>query len=897
MLRFFTGRSASGVKKYFETADYYSQGNETVGRWGGKLAEALGLEGPVTKQAFERLCDNLHPVTGAQLTPRMNDNRRIGDDMIYSLPKEVGAAIMLAAPEERASLLDMVGERVYQVQGMIEADVQTRVRRHGAFENRDTGNMAYAGFLHTTARPVNGQPPDPHPHWHMFGFNATSDPVEERIKAIELANVYRDRPYYEAVFYALVARDFVERGYAVERRADGSWGLAGLEPLAAIFSKRTGEIEDTARRLGISDPTRKAELGATTRAGKQTELTPEALRQAWFDQLGDSEREALARCFGKGMSMGREVTAREAVTFALDHLSEQRSVFSERELLTVALRHGLGGVTPEQAAAELPRLGVIVDTIDGQRMATTHALQEEERAIARIAGGGLGSVAPVGVPEGLTRQLGNRTLNDGQWRAATGLLASSNRVNLVEGPAGAGKSSMLGKFDEGMRRMGQTVTYLASSTDAAGLLARDGFAVKTVAHFLLDTKLQQAAAGGRVVVDETSLLGHKDGLRLLQLAQKLDLKLIFLGDPLQHGSVPRGAFMRVLKEHGGVRPYRLTEILRQELPEYRAAATLLSEGEAHAGFDALDALGWVREMIDDGARAQAIAADYLGAQAAGKSVLVVSPTHAEAASITSAIRGQLRQAGQLGSDEREFTRLVSINASEAERRERLTYRPGDILQFHQNAKGFKKGDRLTVADPAAVPLGLADKFTVYRPETIALSAGDRIRFTATVTAADGGKLRNGVNHAVAGFTKDGDIRLDNGKVIAADAGHIRQGYVDTSFASQGKTVQRVLLAMSSRSLPATNREQLYVSASRGKESVTIYTDDKAAVRSAIERSSQKLVALDLRADRPSERGMRRDRLEEDRQRRLRLEAFERRRSANDNRRPQPERQVSYGVGR
>ena len=87
-----------------------------------------------------------------------------------------------------------------------------------------------------------------------------------------------------------------------------------------------------------------------------------------------------------------------------------------------------------------------------------------------------------------------KRLNDGQWAAATGLLASSNRVNLVEGPAGAGKSSMLGKFDEGMKRTGKTATYLATTSDAAGVLARDGFEVKTVAHFLLDEKLQRPPA-------------------------------------------------------------------------------------------------------------------------------------------------------------------------------------------------------------------------------------------------------------------------------------------------------------------------------------------------------------------------------------------------------------------
>ena len=500
--------------------------------------------------------------------------------------------------------------------------------------------------------------------------------------------------------------------------------------------------------------------------------------------------------------------------------------------------------------------------------------------------------------EGLSRQLADgKTLNDGQWAAATGLLGSSNRVNLVEGPAGAGKSWMLGKYDEGMKRMGESVTYLATTTDAADVLARDGFAVNTVARFLLDGKLQQAARGGRVVIDEASMLGHKDAVKLFRLAEKSDLKLIFVGDPMQHGSVPRGAFLRVLKDYGCIRPYRLTDIMRQENPEYRAAAQLLSEGKSLEGFNALDKLQWVKEVGDDAARPQAIAAEYVQALNDRKSVLVVSPTHAEAASITAEIRRQLREAGKLGIEEHVFTRLVNTNASEAERAQAFTYRPGDVLVFHQNAKGFTKGDRLTVTDPAAVPLDQAGKFSLYRPHTIALAVDDRIRFTGTVTAWDGSKLKNGASHTVAEITAGGNIRLDNGKVIAADAGHFRHGFVETSFGSQGSTVQRVILGMSSQSLPATNMEQMYVSASRAREMVSLYTDDKDAVRAAIQRSSQKLAALDVRSDRQKADDRRRQQIDDHREHQRRTAFITRQRGANDNQRPQLHREMSHGYGR
>lgn len=82
-------------------------------------------------------------------------------------------------------------------------------------------------------------------------------------------------------------------------------------------------------------------------------------------------------------------------------------------------------------------------------------------------------------------------------------------------------------------------------------------------------------------------------------------------------------------------------------------------------------------------------------------------------------------------------------------------------------------------------------------------------------------------------------------MIGKDFGHLNHGYVDTSHASQGKTVDRVLIGQSSYSFAASNRKQFYVSVSRGKESATIYTDDKAALRQAVQRSDPRISASEL----------------------------------------------------
>jgi conjugative relaxase-like TrwC/TraI family protein len=895
--------------------DYYSEGQESPGTYGGKLADVLGLAGkPVDQETFFRLCDNLHPLTGQKLKPRDNDFSRICYDFTVSGPKSFSIVEAFASDEERQRLRQAFNESVKElVSGHMEPDMQCRERRNGASHDIATGNVLTAAFPHATARPEeDGATPDPHWHQHLLFWNATQR-ADGKILAAQFVNLVRDKPYYRAVFYSLLAKKLEGLGYAIDRRGDVDWEIAGVtQSMIDKFSKRTAKIEAVAEERGITDAGRKAELGAEIRSGKQKDRTLPELREEWDAQLTDAERAALAAVYRKEIAAGKDVTAAEAVAYAIADLGEKLSVFPEREVKRVALLYGLGSLTPEQVAAELPRQGIITGIIDGREMATTEELQREEDYIVGQAMAGRGDVAPAGVADGLSRTMANgKKLNDGQWDAVCGLLNSENRINLVEGPAGAGKSSLLAKYDEGMRLAGRPVTWLATTGPAVGVLEKDGFEANTVARFLLDEKMQAAARGGRVVVDETSMLGHKEAVKLFKLAEKLDLKLTFVGDPMQHGAVARGALMRILKEYGGIKPFRLTEILRQENPEYREAAKLLSEGRTVEGFEAIDAMGRIVGIADDTDRNRHIAADYLQALDDRKSVLVVSPTHAESKAITAAIRQELRAAKCIGGEDREFTRLVPVDVTEAARGQASTYQPGDVIQFHQNARGFKKGERLTVTNPSSVPLEHAARFSLYRPEKIALAEGDCIRFTGNVKTLDGEHtLKNGMARTVSEITPGGNLRLDNGWLIGKDAGHFRHGYVETSFGSQGRTVDRVILGMSSWSLPAMNMQQLYVSASRAKQWIRLYTDNKDEVRDAVQRSSLKLAALDLRQKpEPKAETGHWDGLQSHMERRKRLGVIHRIRSAWDpvrpvkqaNREKQKERQnekgADYGYGR
>ena len=332
--------------------------------------------------------------------------------------------------------------------------------------------------------------------------------------------------------------------------------------------------------------------------------------------------------------------------------------------------------------------------------------------------------------------------------------------------------------------------------------------------------------------------------QLFDLAKRLDARLVLSGDRRQHGSVERGAALLLLEEEAGLAPAEITEIQRQEKAEYKRAVKALSEGDVRTGFKELSRLGWIRE-VPTAERYQVLAHDYVQSVERGKTALVIAPTHREGEWVTAEIRSGLEQAGRLRGEEHTVPKLTNANLTEAERADAVNYSPGDVLAFHQNAKGYTKGDRVVAGD-TPLPLDQAARFQVFRQGELTVRPGEVLRVTRNGSTADGKhRLNNGALVTVRGFDKAGNLVLTNGWTVSREFGHLDYGYVVTSYASQGKTVQRVLIAQGAESLPAASREQFYVSVSRGREQATIYTDDKVELLEAVSRSDERITATDL----------------------------------------------------
>jgi conjugative relaxase-like TrwC/TraI family protein len=844
------------------------------GAWHGRASDMLGLSGEVKKEDFFALCDNEHPVTGERLTPRTKDDRRVLTDVTFDAPKSVSLAYELGGDDR---ILDAFRQSVRETMGEIETEAKTRVRKGGKEEDRVTGNMLWAEHVHRTTRPVDGLP-DPHLHAHATVFNATFDAAEDRWKAIQLGDVVRDKGYYQAAFHARLAGKLKDLGYGIEKDRN-SFRLAGISrDTVEKFSRRTAVIEQEAERLGITDAATKSQLGRKTREKKNEQpLAMEELATKWFMKLSESERKIFQtlnpyqREFNEpipekmlGNGGDASISPEQAKRYALEHAFERASAVSEKRLKAEALTYAVGSVRPEEVADLAQHPEAIAIKRDGQMMMSTKAVLQDEVAMLRFAVDGQMRFRPFtwevkdGELAGLSAE---------QRKAAERILTSRDTVVGVVGKAGTGKTRMMRATVDAIEgNSNQKVFVFAPSSQASrGVLKKEGFeGAETLETLLKSEKMQQQAKGQVLWVDEAGLVSTRDMKRLMDVAKQGGNRVILSGDYTQHASVEAGDALRLLEQEGGVRLARLAEIRRQTEPGYRKAVQAIAEGSGKAaqkGFDALDRMGSVIEASGQERHAMLVR-DYLQAHEDGKSALIIAPTHAEGDRLTAELRTALKERGAIGA-ERDFMIRRSTGWTQAERGDIRNYQPGMIVEFHQNAKGSTRGDKAVVAQGGdglflqkedgtrgALPVNQPKRFDVYRTGTMALGRGDRIRITKNGEARvegqkKGTRLNNGDILTVEGFTKEGDIRLEKGRVLPKSFGHMSLGYVDTSYASQGKTVDRVFIAVGDQSLPATNRQQWYVSASRGREMAKLYVEDKGEVRARVAKTGQRLSAVEL----------------------------------------------------
>lgn len=881
-----TQTNLTNAKTYFEehlaVGDYYTEANRLSGQWIGKGAQALGLHGCVEQPAFVALCDNVHPQTGARLTLRKKTtrqergeggdertvaNRRVFYDFTFSPPKSVSVAALVMNDERivaahRAAVSVAVGELEKFASVQVHGNVQSL--------DRTTGNIVAALFEHETSRAL-----DPHLHTHCIVFNATHDASDARWKALHNYEMLAAQKFVENVYYHELAVALKGCGYSVVNAARGDFHLAEVpREVCERFSKRHQEIDEKTRALLLAQPEMQGRnvqdvrehIAHNERSRKMRSLPREELRRLWDEQLNAEERAKMAATSGTRNTADEPMNkdAAAAVDWAEEHLFDRRSVVREHELWRFALEIARGsGMTLADVKRETARRDYIRES---SGKLTRRDVLGREWDIVQLAKDGARKHAPLVLANDVT----TFGLAADQAKALIHILRSRDFVTLFRGGAGTGKSYVLGRVQEALLRAGHPAHILAPQRQQVLDLAKDGLTeTQTVAEFL--TK-QSARARAVVVIDEAGQIGARQLRDLLNLVNARGGRIILSGDTRQHGPVEASDALRAIERYSGLRAAELNEIRRQDptraaeqeerarIAEYREAVKEASEGSLRESFDRLDQLGALSECPPDAAR-DALSAAYVDLAERNESAIVVSQTWAEIDEVNERIRRELRSRKLLGDTEQTITSLKPVDLTTAQKRDRRFYPEGHVVVFNRRVARCQRGDvgrlHAITASGAIIDTGHSlhllkpaqlDAISVCRAHRLAVSQGDRLQLKANAVAGNGARIANGELVTVAEIKVGGEIVLADGRTLPTSYRQFVRGFAVTSYGSQGKTVDHVLMA-DSAIRAATNAQQWYVSISRGRKSVHIFTPDKAQLRVNVMRSGDRPLAMDLKPPR------------------------------------------------
>ena len=364
-------------------------------------------------------------------------------------------------------------------------------------------------------------------------------------------------------------------------------------------------------------------------------------------------------------------------------------------------------------------------------------------------------------------------------------------------------------------------------------------------------------------LDEAGLTGMKNMAHFFRIAKSKGCRVVLAGDISQHTAVARGDALRLLVQRAGLNTASVSTIVRQTDADYREAVQHLADGKTdpespERGLRLLERRGAICTYPDADDRFTQAAKKIASFVGANKSHLAIAPTHKEIAELTGAVRKELTARGLIETETaRDIPVLREKKQTLVEKKVAWLYRAGDVIELSRNVPCGKRGQRFTVShvDPDQVTitdanghesylnLDVADSFQVYERSAIHLAVGDRIRIGKSAQAGGEFFIGGGL-HTIKHFDEQGNMTLDDGRTLPRDFGHLDYGWATTSHASQGMTVDHVVIVQSAASGRAASLEQVYVSASRGKKDVWIFTDDAGSLKKAVAHSSERTSALD-----------------------------------------------------
>ncbi|EHA0391971.1 conjugative transfer relaxase/helicase TraI [Salmonella enterica] len=559
-------------------------------------------------------------------------------------------------------------------------------------------------------------------------------------------------------------------------------------------------------------------------------------------------------------------------------VNDQREVvFSELKLAAAAEKYhpDFGEIGNEIATmikeGELLRVSVL-----GEPKLVARATWEMEKAILRVVEEGKNTQQP------LLEQVPADVLSDlttGQKAATSLVLGSRDQFVGIQGYAGVGKTTQMKAVVAALDTLPPDcrplMTGLAPTHQAVKEMSDVGVRAQTIKSFIVEHD-QATAAGEKpdykdrlFLIDESSMAGNQDTAALFQAIAVGGGRAVSMGDVDQFESVDSGAPFKLMQERSPMDMAIMKQIVRQKDVQLRGAVHDIIDNRIDVALKRIEA-----QSADRVARAASvdvpasafqetstpvadIVADWTGrTQDARSRTLIITQLNADRQAVNAGIHAELARRGELGHNAIMAPILDKITHTRHEFNKTGAWEAGMVVKRGDRYQDVlavdRNGNTVTVRDEEG-KIGLyspkeliTGDVQLYRRSEREIRAGDLLKFTAT--DREQGQTAN-QRYTVASISEDGDIRLKgekgsltiNPKNVRAQQ-HIDYGWAVTGYGAQGASTDYVISLEGTdegRKALATRRA-FYISASRAKEHVQIYTDGKSEWIKAVTQPEREL---------------------------------------------------------
>ncbi len=762
--------------------EYFSEHGHATVTWRGIGADGKLVERQLTAEEFGRFMAGLDPVTGASRWAQRVDPEHVAAvDFIVNGPKEWSILAVLDPGVQAALLRGQVNAERAVLRYLWENGT-VQVKRAGQVVRVPVERIEIASVQHFSSRAG-----DPHFHRHME--------ISARVwaagkwRALDSLGARNLNVAVQAIFHREQLRELrpelARLGYEVDEV--GQIGL--LRPVVEAMSRRAAQVERNLARIEAAWRAKHPGQEPSARILRKWDVL------AWEQQRPfKAEAGVLDDVMGVWAARIGEVMAEHRITEPVPGAVVDRRVgvgVLDRDALAAELveAQGLKRSAWSRADLEAAAIMAVEGRVRGDRAAVDELAAD---VVARALGESrlLPSVAQ-GRPSAAVKWWTSPAVmgRENELRAGLAVLADRDRLSVVEGAAGVGKTTSLAAFVEEAAVAGERVVVVAPTGAAAIAAAGVGVEASTVDSLLGRYGWDKNTAGGwvwaepgrrpheplpagsRLVVDEAGMVSQDAARALVTLAGACGWRVRVQGDSFQFSAVGVGGVIELAK--GTARPERVA-VLDDAGDVHRFRLRSGEKDEAYAAHSV---------AIRTGTDPEATAAQVMGRA-------IVYASEAERQTLIAREWAELAHAG---------TGLV-IAATNPE-----VQQLNGLIADRLRAVGVLAGDTI-----ATTPRG------EWASETI--SEGDIVATRVNGVDEDGRRYANRERWRVDALDDAGAylISLDGRRELRLSVGAAREqlqlAYAVTGYGAQGVTVNEAVLLVAE----GMDRPSFYVGSTRGR---------------------------------------------------------------------------------